>query len=391
MKRLIALALGLVLGSAALAQVPYPFVSTPVAQLNNPWALEFLPDGRILVTEKGGPDAEGAMQNGKIQLVTQDGQKTEITGAPQVAVTAQGGLGDIKLHPDFANNGLVYISFNEAGENDTNGAALGRAKLNLDTHALENWEVIFRAEPKIAAPIHYSYRILFDAEGHLFLSVGERNLNAENDPTNAPGQHFESHLGKILRLNDDGTPAAGNPFAGQGGISDSVWSMGHRNPLGIAFDSTGQLWNIEMAPRGGDELNRVTAGTNYGYPLLSNGNHYSGKIIPDHDTDASGNFEAPKAWWNPVISPSSLIFYSGDQFPAWQGNAFITGLSSMSIVRVTVNPETGAAAEASPRIVMGARMRGIKQGPDGNLWVIEDGAYNPDTGAGGRLLKLSPR
>ncbi len=391
MKRLLTLAFGLVLGSAALAQVPYPFVSEPIASFNAPWALEFLPDGRILVTEKGGPDAEGNMQNGKIQLVTQDGQKTEITGAPQVAVTAQGGLGDIKLHPDFATNGMVYVSFNEAGENETSGVALGRGKLNLDTHALENFEVIFRALPKDAAPIHYSYRILFDDEGFLYLSVGERNMLAEPDPVNAPGQHLESHLGKILRLNDDGTPAAGNPFAGQGGISDTVWSMGHRNPLGIAFDSTGQLWNIEMAPRGGDELNQVTAGKNYGYPLLSNGNHYSGKIIPDHDTDASGNFEAPKAWWNPVISPSSLIFYSGDKFPAWNGNAFITGLSSMSIVRVTVNPETGAAAEASPRIVMGARMRGIKQGPDGNLWVLEDGVLNPDTGAGGRLLKLSPR
>jgi glucose/arabinose dehydrogenase len=390
MKALLSIALGLVLSTAALAQVPYPFVSEPIATFNNPWALEFLPDGRILVTEKGGNDADGNQQPGKIFVVTQAGQKTEISGAPAVAVTGQGGLGDIKLHPDFATNGMVYISFNEA-EGDLNGAALGRARLNLDTNALENWEVIFRALPKSSAPIHYSYRILFDDEGYLFLSLGERNIDAENNPTAAPGQHFEAHLGKILRLNDDGTAAAGNPFAGQGGVSDMVWSMGHRNPLGLAFDSTGQLWNVEMAPRGGDELNRVIAGKNYGYPLLSNGNHYSGKIIPDHDTDTSGNFEAPKAWWNPVISPSSLIFYTGDQFPAWKNNAIITGLSSMSIVRVTVNPENGAALEASPRIVMGARMRGIKQGPDGNLWVIEDGVNNPDTGAGGRLLKLSPR
>jgi glucose/arabinose dehydrogenase len=374
MKRLLTLALGLVLGAAALAQEPYPFVSTPVAEFNQPWALEFLPDGRILVTEKPGT----------IKLVTQDGQVSEISGAPTVAETSQGGLGDIKLHPDFASNGMVYISFNEAGENDTNGAALGRGKLNLDTRAIENFEVIFRAVPKLPAPIHYSYRILFDDEGYLFFSVGERNLDAENNPTAAPGQHFESHLGKILRLNDDGTAAAGNPFAGQGGISDTVWSMGHRNPLGIAFDSAGQLWNIEMAPRGGDEMNLVEPGNNYGYPLLSNGNHYSGKIIPDHDTDTSGKFVAPKAWWNPVISPSSLVFYDGDKFPTWKGNAFITGLSSMSIVRVTVNAQNGAAAEASPRIVMGKRMRGVKQGPDGNLWAIEDGP-------GGRLLKLSPR
>jgi glucose/arabinose dehydrogenase len=374
MKGLVSIALGLLLSATTLAQEPYPFVSTPIAEFNQPWALEFLPDGRILVTEK----------EGTIQLVTQDGQKTEITGGPKVTVTQQGGLADIKLHPDFATNGMVYISFTEGGPNDTSGAALGRGKLNLDTHAIENFEVIFRAEPKVPAAIHYSQRILFDNEGHMFLSLGERNLLAEADPTNAPGQHFEAHLGKILRMNDDGTPAAGNPFAGKGGISDYVWTMGHRNPLGIAFDANGQLWNIEMAPRGGDELNMDIGGKNYGYPLLSNGNHYSGKIIPDHDTDLSGNFEAPKAWWNPVISPSSLIFYTGDKFPEWKGNAFITGLSSMSIVRVTVNPETGAAAEASPRFVMGKRMRGIKQGPDGNLWVIEDGP-------GGRLLKLSPR
>ena len=156
-----------------------------------------------------------------------------------------------------------------------------------------------------------------------------------------------------------------------------------RRLLGLAFDPTGQLWNIEMAPRGGDELNQVMAGANFGYPYLSNGNHYNGKIIPDHDTDTSGKYNAPKAWWNPVISPSSLMFYTGDKFTAWQGNAFISGLSSMSIIRVTVNAQTGAAAEAQ-RFVMGKRMRGLKQGPDGNIWAIEDGM-------GGRLLKLSPR
>src|SRR5690606_15932699 len=216
MKRMLALALGLVLGSTALAQEPYPFVSEPIAEFNEPWALEFLPDGRILVTEKAGT----------IQLVTQSGQKTEIKGAPQVFYAGQGGLGDVKLHPQFEQNGMVYISFAEAGPDDTAGVAVGRGKLNLNSNAIENFEVIFRAEPKVGSPIHFSQRLLFDNEGHLFVSVGERNLLAESDPTNAPGQHFEAHLGKILRLNEDGTPAAGNPFAGQGGISDTVWSMG---------------------------------------------------------------------------------------------------------------------------------------------------------------------
>ena len=373
MKALIALALGLTLGSVACAQEPYPFISTPVAEFNEPWALEFLPDGRLLITEK----------SGTIQLVTQDGKKTEVAGAPKVAYAGQGGLGDIKLHPDFATNRTVYISFVEPGDNDTSGAAVAKGTLNLDKPAVENLEVIWRALPKLAgSSIHFSHRILFDSEGHMFVSAGERNNNAEN-PDQAPGQRLDNHLGKILRLDENGKAAAGNPFAAQGGIAAEVWSMGHRNPLGIAFDPTGQLWNIEMAPRGGDELNQVIAGANFGYPYLSNGNHYNGKIIPDHDTDTSGKYNPPKAWWNPVISPSSLMFYTGEQFPSWKGNAFISGLSSMSIIRVTVNAQTGAAAEAQ-RFVMGKRMRGLKQGPDGNIWAIEDGA-------GGRLLKLSPR
>ncbi|MEY4640692.1 MAG: hypothetical protein RLZZ227_686 [Pseudomonadota bacterium] len=372
MKRLLVLALGLVIGSAAIAQEPYPFVSTPVAEFNEPWALEFLPDGRILVTEKGGT----------IQLVTQDGQKTEVKGAPTVDYFFQGGLGDIKLHPDFANNKTIYLSYVEKGDGETRGAVVARGTLNLDAPAIEGLEVIWRALPKVEGGLHFSHRILFDADGNMFVSAGERNNNAET-PDTAPGQSLETTLGKIVRLNDDGTPAAGNPFADQGGLAAEVYSMGHRNPLGIAFDPKGQLWNIEMAPRGGDELNMVTPGANFGYPYVSNGNHYNGIIIPDHDTDTEGKFAAPKAWWNPVISPSSLIFYTGDKFADWNGNAFITGLSSMSIIRVSVNADTGAATEAQ-RFVMGKRMRGIKQGPDGDLWVIEDGA-------GGRLLKLSPR
>lgn len=372
MKRLLILAWGLVMGTSALAQEPYPFVSTPIAEFNEPWALEFLPDGRLLITEK----------SGTIQLVTQDGKKTEVTGAPTVAYAGQGGLGDIKIHPDFANNKTVYISYVEAGDNDTSGAVVAKGTLNLDKPAVEGLTVIWRALPKLNSGIHFSHRILFDSEGHMFVSAGERNFNSE-EPDKAPGQKLDNNLGKIMRLNDDGTPAAGNPFASQGGIAAEVWSMGHRNPLGIAFDASGQLWNIEMAPRGGDELNMVNPGNNFGYPYLSNGNHYNGKIIPDHDTDTEGKYVAPKMWWNPVISPSSLMFYTGDQFPDWKGNAFISGLSSQSIIRVAINADNGNATEAQ-RFVMGKRMRGLKQGPDGNIWAIEDGA-------GGRLLKLTPR
>jgi len=346
MKQLSIFILGLFLGTSVLAQVPYPFVSTPIAELNEPWAIEFLPDGRILVTEKGGT----------IQLVTQDGQKTEVAGAPEVDYFFQGGLGDIVLHPDFESNNLVYISYVEAGANETRGAVVARGTLNLSAPAIENLEVIWRAFPKVDGGLHFSHRIAFDDEGYMFVSAGERNKYD-------PAQDLNATLGKIVRLNDDGSPASNNPFASQGGVAAEVWSYGHRNPLGIAFDSDGRLWNIEMAPRGGDELNLVIAGENYGYPIVSNGNHYTGEIIPE------------------VISPSSLMFYTGDAFPEWRGNAFISGLSSMSIVRIVVNGDNAVEAQ---RFVMGRRIRGIEQGPAGNIWILEDG---PE----GRLVKLTPR
>jgi len=364
MKRFTLITLGLLLSTSVLAQVPYPFISTPVADLNEPWAIEFLPDGRLLVTEKAGT----------IQLITQDGQKTEVAGAPEVDYFFQGGLGDIVLDPDFENNNVVYISYVEAGANETRGSVVARGTLNLNAPAVENLEVIWRAFPKVDGGLHFSQRIAFNDEGYLYISSGERNKYD-------PAQDLNATLGKILRLNSDGTPAAGNPFASQGGVAAEVWSYGHRNPLGIAFDNDGQLWNVEMAPRGGDELNRVLVGENYGYPVVSNGNHYTGEVIPDHDTDTEGRFEKPKVWWNPVISPSSLIFYDGDAFPDWNGNAFITGLSSMSIMRIVVNGENAVEAQ---RFVMGRRIRGIEQGPEGNLWIIEDGSE-------GRLVKLSPR
>ena len=364
MKHLFTFAMGLLLSTSVLAQAPYPFISTPITDLNEPWALEFLPDGRLLVTEK----------SGTIQLITQDGQKTEVAGAPEVDYFFQGGLGDIVLHPDFESNNVVYISYVEAGANETRGVVVARGILNLTAPAVENLEVIWRAFPKVDGGLHFSHRIAFDADGLMYVSSGERNKYD-------PAQDLNATLGKIVRLNDDGSPAAGNPFANQGGIAAEIWSYGHRNPLGIAFDPSGQLWNVEMAPRGGDELNMVIAGENYGYPVVSNGNHYTGEIIPDHDTDTENRFEKPKVWWNPVISPSSLMFYSGDAFPEWGGNAFISGLSSMSIMRIVVNGDNAVEAQ---RFVMGKRIRGIEQGPDGNIWVLEDTSD-------GRLLKLTPR
>lgn len=362
MNKLATFTMGLLLGTSALAQTPYPFTTTAIADLNEPWALEFLPDGRLLVTEKAGT----------IQLITQDGQKTEISGTPEIDYISQGGLGDIVLHPDFDDNNIVYISYVEEGANDTHGIAVARATLNLNDPSFEDVEVIWRAFPKVDQGFHFSQRIAFDEDGFLYISAGERNKKD-------PAQDLNMTLGKIVRLNDDGSPADGNPFQDMGGIAAEVFSYGHRNPLGIAFDDDGQLWNIEMGPRGGDEINLVEAGNNYGYPIVSNGNDYNGDIIPDHDTRSE--FSKPKVWWNPVISPSSLMFYDGDAFPDWKGSAFITGLSSQSIVRVAVN---GSNASEAQRFIMGKRMRGIEQGPEGNIWAIEDG---PE----GRLIKLTPR
>jgi glucose/arabinose dehydrogenase len=188
-----------------------------------------------------------------------------------------------------------------------------------------------------------------------------------------------SNLGKVLRLNDDGTPAAGNPFAAQDGTTAQIWSLGHRNVLGLAFDADGRLWEVEMGPRGGDELNLIERGANYGYPIVSNGDHYDGRPIPDHDTHPE--FVAPRLSWTPVISPSSLVIYSGDDFPAWRGNALISGLSSQSLVRVALD---GDSAREVARYDMGERVREVVQGPDGGLWLLEDGS-------GGRLLKLQAR
>jgi glucose/arabinose dehydrogenase len=340
------------------------FVATPVAEFREPWALEFLPDGRLLVTER-----RGALKVHSLDT----GRTGDVTGVPPVVYGGQGGLGDVALHPDFARTGFVYLSYAEAGERGVAGAAVARARLVLDGAgggALEELAVIWRQTPKVDGRGHYGHRIAFGPDGLLYVSSGERQKFE-------PAQDMQSNMGKIVRLRDDGSPAADNPFAAQGGVAAEVWSLGHRNPLGLAFDASGQLWNSEMGPRGGDELNRVERGANYGYPVVSNGDHYSGASIPDHDTRPE--FVAPAVFWNPSISPSSLAFYDGDEFPQWRGNAFVGGLSSEALLRIELGP--GGAREAD-RFRMRARIRAVEQGPDGALWLLEDS---------GRLLKLTAR
>ena len=357
------------LANAADTQPPAatakPFTSTAVAQLNRPWAMSFLPDGSLLISQKGGQLKHLDPATGKL---------ADISGIPAVVDAGQGGFGDVLPHPDFANNGWVYLSYVEAGDGDNHGAVVARAKLQLAADGsgqLADLQVIWRQTPKVTGNGHYGHRLAFGPDGKLWISSSERQKFD-------PAQDMSVNLGKIIRLNDDGSVPADNPFVDKGGATAQIWSLGHCNILGLAFDAEGRLWEDEMGPMGGDELNLIQRGANYGWPVVSNGNHYDGKPIPDHATRP--DFAAPKASWNPVISPSSLVIYSGKQFPQWQGNALIGGLSSKSLVRVQLD---GESAHEVARYDMGQRIREVEQGPDGAVWLLEDGEE-------GRLLRLEP-
>jgi glucose/arabinose dehydrogenase len=366
MRRPVLFVMMMSLATAILAEEsPLPFEVSPVATFNEPWAMSFLPDGRLLVTEK----------RGRLYVVTQNGEKSRpVEEVPNVDYRGQGGLGDVVLHPDFRNNALIYLSYAESGIGNVRGAAVARARLVLQesNSRLDDVEVIWRQNPKVTDDGHYGHRMAFDADGHLYISSGDRQKFE-------PAQHMTGNLGKIVRLNDDGSVPEDNPFFKEGDVTAQIWSLGHRNPLGIAFDAQGRLWNTEMGPLHGDELNLVLQGRNYGYPIVSEGNHYDGTEIPNHDTRPE--FEAPKVAWVPTIAPAEMIFYTGDAFPELKSSALIAGLASRAIIRVEID---GDQAHEAERFDMGARIREIEQGPDGNLWVLEDGD-------GGRLLRLTPR
>lgn len=328
---------------------------------DEPWAMAVLPRGKnIIVTEKPG------------NLKHWNGTQVEASIAlPGIDVGGQGGLGDVVLAPDFEESGMLYLSWVEAGENGTRGAVIARGQVGKDGLAWLRPEVIWRQTPKVTGRGHFSHRMAFSPDGkYLFVASGERQKFT-------PAQDLSNNLGKVLRLNLDGTPAAGNPFADKGGVSAEIWSYGHRNILGLQFDAEGRLWDLEHGPAGGDELNLVKPGLNYGWPLVSDGDHYDGKAIPRHATRP--DLAAPAISWNPVIAPGDFIFYSGKMWPEWKGQALIAALGSEGLVRVRINGEK-AAEEA--RYPLGKRIREIREAPDGSLYVLEDGK-------GGRLLRLS--
>jgi glucose/arabinose dehydrogenase len=340
-----------------------PFDSKTVAEFDTPWAIAFLPDGRLLATEKPG----------SIFLVTQDGEKIPVENVPAVAASGQNGLLDIAVAPDFASSGRVYFSYSEPGDGGSS-LALASAVLSMSGSqaTLNDLAVIWRQMPKGGGGQSGGI-IAFDPGGkHLFLTSGDRMRPATaQDPDQA--------LGKILRLNLDGTTPTDNPHSTEGGVPAQTWTTGHRNPYGLAFDAAGRLWEHEMGPRGGDELNLIEPGKNYGWPLVSNGDNYNGTKIPRHSTRPE--FATPVVYWTPVIAPAGLAFYEGSMFPQWKGSALIGGLVAQALVRVTFGPD-GAADEAD-RWDMDARIRDVAVSPDGSVWVIEDS--DP-----GRLLRLTP-
>ncbi len=360
------------------------FTTKVIASFNEPWAMTPLPKTgndslKLLITQKSGE---------LLVVDTVTGVKTTVSGVPKVAYGGQGGLGDIILAPDFATTNSIYLSYIEEGldaDSNTFGAKVITAKLSgLDTGkpSLQAITPIWQQTPKVEGQGHYSHRLLFSPDGrYLYISSGERQKKD-------PAQDVDVNLGKIIRLNPDGSIPADNPFANNTDSNNSAqdieqqfWTTGHRNVLGMSFDKTGKLWANEMGPRGGDELNLIEKGNNYGWPIVSDGRNYSGTDIPDHDTRP--DLIAPKVTWTPVISPSSMsIYYSGtdNDFPAWQGNALISGLSSKALIVVNLNNNS---ARERYRYDMGERIRSVLA-LDGHVWVLEDGSS-------GRLLRLLPK
>lgn len=319
------------------------------AGLEHPWGLAFLPDGRMLVTERPG----------RLRIVSPKGELgPPVKGVPEVFAHGQGGLLDVALDPDFAANRRVYLSYAEPGQG---GASTAVARGRLEGNALEDVQVIFRQEPKVEGGSHFGSRLVFARDGNLFITLGER---FKFDPA----QDLSNTIGKIVRIRPDGGVPPDNPFVDREGVPPAIWSYGHRNVQAAAIHPrTGALWAIEHGPRGGDELNIVEAGRNYGWPLVSWGRHYDLRNIPDPDTRpdlAQSIFQ-----WTPVIAPSGMCFYTADLLPAWKGDLLVGGLVAKAVVRLEQDDKSAREVE---RIPLGARVRDVVQGPDGAVYALTD-------------------
>ncbi|HEY0684634.1 MAG TPA: PQQ-dependent sugar dehydrogenase [Steroidobacter sp.] len=334
--------------------------------LNGAWAFEFLPDQRILVTER----------QGNMRIVGKDGTvSAPIKGLPKVYFEGQGGLLDVALDPQFASNRTIYWSYAEPRDGG-NGTALAKGVLSADDTAVEKVQVIFRQMPTFQSNLHFGSRIVFTPDGKLFLALGERSV----PEARVHSQDLNSHFGKVVRLNLDGSVPNDNPFVGRSDAKPEIWSYGHRNIQAATLDASGKLWTIEHGPRGGDELNQPQAGLNYGWPVITYGIEYSGPKIGEGITAKEG-LEQPVYYWDPVIAPSGMIVYDGSMFPEWQGNIFVGGMASMKLVRLQLQ-EGKVVGEEWLLSDRGRRIRDVKQGPDGAIYVVTEA---PD----GELLKLS--
>jgi aldose sugar dehydrogenase len=335
---------------------------TVATGLEHPWGMAFLPDGRLLVTER----------TGRLRIVGTDGKVGEpLEGVPAVSATGQGGLLDVQLDPEFAQNRLVYLSYAEPREGG-NGTAVARG--TLGERGLDGVQVIFRQDVTINGRHHFGSRLVFDRDGRLFVTLGDRNSER------ARAQTLDSHIGKVARIERDGSVPADNPFVGRADAKPEVWSYGHRNVQGAALHPvTGELWTNEHGPRGGDELNRTLAGRNYGWPKVTYGVEYSGKSISESPT--APGIEPPVHYWVPSIATSGLLFYTGDRFPQWRGNAFVGGLSSQQLSRLEMDGNRVVREEVLFKGVQ--RVRDVEQGPDGLIYLLTD---QPD----GQLLRIEP-
>ena len=337
---------------------------TIAAGLEHPWALAFLPDGRMLVTERPG----------RLRIVTTTGTvSAPLTGLPLIAARGQGGLLDVAIDPNFAQNRLVYISYSEPGDNETAGTSVARGRLGES--GLENLQVIYRQRPKLTGAGHFGSRLVFGRDGTLFITQGDRQRYRDSAQSLAAG------MGKVMRINADGTIPRDNPFVGRSGVQPEIWSYGHRNVQAAALDpATGQLWTGEHGARGGDELNNPQPGKNYGWPVITYGVDYSGARIGEGAVKEG--MEQPVYYWDPVIAASGMVFYTGDALPGWKGSLFIGSMTPGALVRLVL--ENGKVVREERFLgELSERIRDVQQGPDGYLYLVTD---NPR----GRVLKVVP-